>query len=82
MMQAHQGYLSFNALRNACMKRSLVATLQIFDGGETVTIKQIDTGKQLLRITREYGQTENAAAAAAQWLYENDYIVPGDTTED
>jgi DNA-binding IclR family transcriptional regulator len=80
-MQAHKGYLSFSALRAACLLRGLTATLQVFEGGETVTIKQVDSGKQLLRITREYGQTENAAAAAAQWLYENDYIVPGDTTE-
>lgn len=73
--QAHRMYVPFHALRNACYLRHLSATLQIFDGGETVTIKNIDSGKQILRITREYGQSENACAAAANWLIENNYLV-------
>ena len=72
---AHRMYVPFGALYIACLRRNMTATLQIFDGGETVTVKDIATGKQICRITREYGTNENAAAAVANWLVDNDYLV-------
>jgi len=68
-------YVPFHALRNACLLRNMSATLQIFDGGETVTIKDMATGKQVCRVTREYGHNENASASVARWLIDNNYLV-------
>lgn len=68
-------YVPFHVLRNACLMRGMYATLQIFDGGETVTVKDVHTGKQICRVTREYGQSDNAAAAVANWLVDNNYLV-------
>jgi len=76
-LMAHPSYIPFRVLHRACVDRNLSVTLQIFDGGETVTIKD-GSGMQIYRVTREYGHTENAPAAAMQWLIENDYISSGD----
>jgi len=70
-------YIPFRVLHRACVERNLSVRLQIFEGGETVEIKD-GSGMTLHRVTREYGHTENASAAAMQWLIENDYIMPGD----
>jgi hypothetical protein len=76
-LMAHPQRVHFSTLYNICFRRGLKVQLHIFDGGETVSIKNAD-GKELKRITREYGQTETASTAAFTWLLENDYVSSGD----
>lgn len=76
--QAHPAYVTFKELRDACISRGMSVRMQIFEGGETVVVRDT-ANKDLLNVTREYGGTENAAAAAMHWLIENDYISSGDT---
>ena len=74
---AHPQRVHFSTLYNICFVRGMKAQLHIFEGGETVTIKN-SVGKELVRITREYGHTETASTAAFVWLLENDYVSSGD----
>ena len=76
--QAHPAHIPFKALRDACINRGMSVRMQIFEGGETVIVRD-SSNKDLLSVTREYGDSENACAAAMQWLIENDYISSGDT---
>jgi hypothetical protein len=76
-LMAHPQYLAFSALYSACLARKMHAKLQIFDGGETINITDVN-GRNIVRVSREYGQPQNAAAAAWQYLLENDYISSGD----
>ena len=54
------------------------ARLHIFEGGETVEVTTQADSRPVCRITREYGNGENASAAAAHWLIERKYLTLAD----
>jgi len=76
--QAHRAHVNFKELRDICISRGMSVRMQIFEGGETVVVRDA-SNKDLLNVTREYGGSENACAAALHWLIENDYVSSGDT---
>ena len=66
--------IPFGNLRNACLKHDLKARLYIFEGGETVEVSDVATGRQIARVTAMYGDTATASEQAAKWLMEHGYV--------
>ena len=66
--------IPFGNLLKACSKHALKARLYIFEGGETVEVTDVATGRQIARVTAEYGDAGTASEQAAKWLMEHGYL--------
>jgi len=66
--------VSFATLRQACVAKGLHARLNIFDGGESVEVRDNAMGRMVAMASAEYGDGQTATQQVAQWLVEHGYL--------